>query len=95
MKDESQVFFFYSIGLLQLPTTDGAKVNINRASGRFAIFVLNANEFALRIFVNIANGDRIVHTLRISIIKHVCAKSNIGRVLTILAHRRTSFSWFL
>ena len=94
MEDEPQVFF-YSIGLLQLPTADGAKVNINRACGRFTAFIVDTNELALRIFVNIANGDRIINALRIFIIKHVCAKSNIGRVLTILAHRRTSFSWFL
>jgi hypothetical protein len=64
MEDEPQVFF-YSIGLLQLPTADGAKVNINRACSRFTIFIINANELALRIFKDITNGNRIALALRI------------------------------
>lgn len=87
MKNKSQVFF-YSIDLLQLPTADGTKVNVNRACGRFTAFIVNANEFALRIFVNIANSDGIALTLAIAIIKHIGAKLNIATIFTILAHRK-------
>ena len=88
-------YFFYSIDLLQLPATDGTKININRACDRFTAYIVNANELALRILKDITNGDRIVLALRIFIIKHICAESNIITVLAIFAHRRTSFSWFL
>ena len=86
MKSKPQVFF-YSIDLLQFPTADGAKVNVNRTSGRFAIFVLNANELALRILKNIANSDGIALTLAIAIIKHIGAKLNIATIFTIFAHK--------
>lgn len=86
MKSKPQVFF-YSIDLLQLPTTDGAKVNINRASSRLAIFILNANELVLWILKDIANSDGIALTLAIAIIQHIGAKLNIVTIFTILAHK--------
>jgi hypothetical protein len=80
---------------LKFTSTDGAEVNINRASSRLAIFILNANELMLRILKDIANSDRIALTLAIAIIKHIGTKLNIATIFTILAHKRTSFSWFL
>jgi hypothetical protein len=80
---------------LKFTSTDVAEVNINRASSRLAIFVLNANELVLRILKDIANSDGITLTLAIAIIKHIGAKLNIATIFTILAHKGTSFSWFL